>query len=175
MKYKVGDVVKVRSDLKEQDYGNVDVNSEMLKFRGKIVQISKIFNKYDEYGLKEDREKWLWNDEMLEPVNEEIIQKNITEYSKKFKDFDIKVEVKKKEPILDEVEKKYLSDVIRPFRDRVKCIAKYYEKGYQYISINVIPIGKFYNDLIELPRFKVNTMYKGMIPHKEYSLEELEI
>ena len=170
MKYKVGDVVKVRSDLNTIK----GVISDMLEFRGKIVHIEEAFEKY--YFIYEDSEKWHWTDGMFEPFTKEDVKKHFEEYVKSFKDYDIKVEIKKKEPILDEKEKKYLSDVIRPFRDRVTHIAKYYyEKDYQYISINVSPIGRFYTDLILLPRFETNTMYKGMIPHKEYSLEELDI
>lgn len=173
MKYKVGDFVKVRSDLNAGNYyGELYFNMNMLDFKGKIVHIAANENYY---YIFEDNQEWSWNDEMFEPATEEDAKKYFEEYVKSFKGYDIKVEIKKKEPILDKKEKEYLSAVIKPFRDRVKCIAKYYEKGYQYISINVIPIGKFYNDLIELPRFKVNTMYKGMIPHKEYSLEELGI
>ena len=169
MKYKVGDVVKVRSDLNTIK-GAID---EMLKFKGKIVHIQEAFEK--DYFIYEDLEKWYWTDKMFEPFTEEDVKKHFEEYVKGFKDYDIKVEVKKKEPILDEEEKKYLSAVIRPFRDRVIHIAKYYKNDYQYISINVSPIGTFYNDLILLPRFETNTRYKGMIPHKEYTLEELGI
>lgn len=171
MKYKVGDVVKVRSDLSTK---GMNVTNRMLNFRGKIVRIEKVF-KNGCYRIEGDYEEWNWTDEMLEPLTEEDIKGYLEKYTKDFKNYNIKFEIKKKESILNEKEKQYLSAVIRPFRDRVMHITKYYEKGYQYISINVIPIGKFYNDLIELPRFKVNTMYKGMIPHKEYTLEELGI
>lgn len=176
MKYKVGDVVKVRSDLSiDKLYNGFSVTADMLKFKGKFVHIVEIFE--DSYHIFEnnDNRRFFWVDEMFEPFNEEDVKKHFEEYIKGFKDYDIKFEVKKKEPILDEEEKKYLSAVIRPFRDRVIHIAKYYEKDYQYISINVSPIGTFYTDLILLPRFETNTMYKGMIPHKEYTLEELGI
>ena len=73
----------------------------------------------------------------------------------------------KKEEILDDIEKEYLSAVIKPFRDRVKCIKKYtnYEKEFIDIWVN--------DETIELPYFKKNTMYKGMKQDKEYTLEEL--
>ena len=174
MKYEVGDVVKVRSDLSTK---GMNVTNRMLNFRGKIVRIEKVF-KNGCYRIEGDYEEWNWTDEMLEPLTEEDIKGYLEKYTKDFKNYNIKFEIKKEEAYnksFDAMVKEYLSAVIRPFRDRVKCIAKYYEKGYQYISINVIPIGKFYNDFIELPRFKVNTMYKGMIPHKEYTLEELGI
>lgn len=75
-----------------------------------------------------------------------------------------------KEPILDDVEKKYLSAVIKPFRSRVKYIVKIIscDEFEQCIEI------AFYNGYCTyLPYFKANTMYKGMEVNKEYSLEEL--
>lgn len=70
--------------------------------------------------------------------------------------------------ILDKQEKKYLSAVIRPFRDKVKSIVKYCSYNGYYIEIN------FKNEVsISFPYFKENTMYKGMEDYKEYTLEEL--
>ena len=81
----------------------------------------------------------------------------------------IKLTLETEEPILDEEERKYLNDVIRPFKDRVKCIKKLREcyDGDEYILIrtdrNVTP----------LPYFKKGLMYKGMEINKEYTLEDL--
>lgn len=175
MKYKVGDIVKVRSDLKEQDYGSLDVVSEMLEFRGKIVHISNIFNECNEYEIREDRGEWTWNDEMFEPLTEEDVKKHFEECIKGFKDYEIKIEVKKKEPVLDEKEKEYLSAVIRPFRNRVKNIMKHFSGDYEYICIFLKHIEKDFNEDICLPYFKFNTMYKGMARNKKYTLEELGI
>ena len=72
-----------------------------------------------------------------------------------------------KEPILDDAEKRYLSAVIRPFRDRVKYIEKIDCACEEYIYIQVN------RDWTILPRFKEGTMYKGMKPDHEYTLEEL--
>ena len=75
-----------------------------------------------------------------------------------------------KEPILDEDERKYLADVIRPFKDRVKYIAKImsYDEFEQRIKI------VFYNGYFTcLPYFKANMMYEGMELDKSYTLEEL--
>lgn len=167
MKYKVGDVVKVRSDLNTIK----GVVAGMLKFKGKIVHIQEVFE--EDYFIYEDHIKWYWNDKMLEPLNEEDVKKHFEKYMKDFKDYDIKVEVKKKEPILDEKEKKYLSAVIRPFRDRVKNIMKRFSGNYEYICIFLKHIEKDFNEDICLPYFKSYTMYKGMIPDKKYTLEEL--
>ena len=74
-----------------------------------------------------------------------------------------------KPEILDEVEKRYLSNVIRPFRDRIKYICKSVSDfgKYEYIKANLC------NDTLVLPDFKPNTMYKGMKTDKQYTLEEL--
>ena len=71
--------------------------------------------------------------------------------------------------ILDEVEKRYLRGVIRPFRDRVKAISLITsgDKSYCYINIELK------DENIYLPNFEINTMYKGMAEGKEYSLKEL--
>lgn len=67
MKYKVGDKVKVRSDLKacEQYGANIDTNS-MERLAGKIVTISRVgYAHYLVEGMN-----YNWTDEMLEPVEE---------------------------------------------------------------------------------------------------------
>ena len=72
-------------------------------------------------------------------------------------------------PILDDVEKEYLSDVIRPFRDRVESIAKCTNGGMYQIAI-------YFKDkrLFVLPVFsRESSMYKGMQTFKYYSLKEL--
>ena len=75
--------------------------------------------------------------------------------------------------ILDDAEKKYLSAVIKPFRDRVRHIKKVRfisdESEYQYIVIILRDVS--YN--IALPIFKADTMYKGMEINRKYTLEEL--
>jgi hypothetical protein len=73
--------------------------------------------------------------------------------------------------ILDEEEKKYLSAVIKPFKNRVEYIIKKLSScnsTAEYIVIEVINEG-----CIALPYFKKDTMYKGMEIDKEYTLKEL--
>lgn len=78
----------------------------------------------------------------------------------------------KNDEILDSTEKKYLSAVIAPFRDKVKNIAKIDKDiGRQYISI--CHNDGLYIEDINLPYFKSGTMYVGMKPNKVYTLEEL--
>lgn len=75
--------------------------------------------------------------------------------------------------ILDDVEKEYLSAVIKPFRDRVKHICKvwYITSSSEYQRIYITLSDDSYN--IDLPLFKKETMYKGMKTGKSYTLEEL--
>lgn len=73
-----------------------------------------------------------------------------------------------KEQILDDVEKRYLRGVIRPFKTMVVFIKKTCNcGGFKWIEIAVKG-----NRTIALPGFK-NEMYKGMELEKEYTLEEL--
>lgn len=72
------------------------------------------------------------------------------------------------EPVLDEVERKYLSDVIKPFGHRVSYIVKRMNGSGYYIAIIV---NNF--DVMNLPYFTHNTMYKGMTVDRKYKLKEL--
>lgn len=78
-----------------------------------------------------------------------------------------------KEPVLDDVEREYLSAVIKPFKNRVISITKvkdaYETKRFLRIVIN----GNDGREKICLPWFKGNTKYKGMKDFKGYTLKEL--
>ena len=83
MKYKVGDKVKVRSDLKacEQYGANIATNS-MERLAGKIVTISRVgYAHYLVEGMN-----YNWTDEMLEPVEEMSAEEAIRLYAKMCKD-----------------------------------------------------------------------------------------
>lgn len=68
MKYKVGDKVKVRSDLKcEEYYGGITFNFEMNKFKGMEITIARV-NCGGHYEVLET--PYNFTDEMLEPVEE---------------------------------------------------------------------------------------------------------
>jgi hypothetical protein len=77
------------------------------------------------------------------------------------------------EPILNDAERKYLSAIIKPFKNKVTGITKVkdeYNENMRYIRIKVRSVGTEY---INLPWFEANTMYKGMKENREYTLEEL--
>lgn len=72
------------------------------------------------------------------------------------------------EPVLDEVERKYLSDVIKPFGHKVSYIVKRLNGSGYYIEII---LNNF--DVMNLPYFTRSTMYKGMTVGRQYKLKEL--
>lgn len=77
-----------------------------------------------------------------------------------------------KEPeVLDEVEKKWLENFLRPFKNKIQSICKYRAIGghHEFININIKR-----RDII-LPDFKIGTMYKGMRLNKQYTLDELHL
>ncbi len=81
--------------------------------------------------------------------------------------------IKFHKPILDDEEKKYLSRVIRPWRDKVEYIRKInFDDEDEFI---VIIYRERESKAIPLPCFKKGTMYKGMEYGKQCSLEELEL
>lgn len=87
-------------------------------------------------------------------------------FSDKFLNQEINITVP---DILDDVEKRYLSAVIRPFRKRVDSIMKSSnsccDKEYIFIRLD--------DDFLSLPYFEAGTMYQGMELEKVYTLEEL--
>lgn len=70
--------------------------------------------------------------------------------------------------ILDEKEKEYLNNIIKPFKNKVAFIKKNSKRLTEYITIGII------EDIdIFLPNFEKGKMYKGMKIHKQYTLSEL--
>lgn len=132
-----------------------------LKYGDKITYKSKLNNKitslcvtgYDGYTIEE------FEDE----INEVLKVERPTNYKTIY-------EVKE---ILDEKEKEYLSYVIKPFRDNVRGITKYFSIVNFDEHKEWIVIGIYKNQEIILPRFEKGTMYKGMSLNREYSLKEL--
>ena len=75
-----------------------------------------------------------------------------------------------KSPILDDIEKAYLSAIIKPFKKDVKYITKkdFVIKAKEYLLIKMHDLST-----AALPLFEKGTMYKGMKVDKKYTLEEL--
>lgn len=87
------------------------------------------------------------------------------------KDFYNVINKIEKKEILDEKEKEYLNNVIKPFREKVTYIQKdsnRFNRLKEFIRIGIK------NDAeITLPYFEIDTMYKGMKIYKKYTLSEL--
>ena len=88
---------------------------------------------------------------------------------KKITDFFNWLEQEYKPPILDDVEKAYLSAVIKPFRKDVAYIKKcIFSMNTYYVQISTKT-----NENINLPNFREKSMYAGMKENRQYTLEEL--
>ena len=83
--------------------------------------------------------------------------------------------IKVEQPILDDIEKKYLGNIIKPFRDKVEWVRKFNSPGKdphkEYIKISYRD--STYSNVLNFPDFKVGTMYRGMKIGKAYTLKEL--
>ena len=77
----------------------------------------------------------------------------------------------RKEEVLDETEKRYLSNIIRPFKNQVQYIVKYdnpLRTEKEYLRIKLIN-----DEEMNFPDFKKDSMYKGMKEGKKYTLKKL--
>lgn len=82
---------------------------------------------------------------------------------------------KKTNSVLDEAEKRYLTNIIKPFKEQVIAIVKRSTNYGEFIDIMIDEgdIGDCGN--IYLPYFKSGKMYKGMKVGREYTLEQLAL
>ena len=167
IKFKIGDKIKGISD----EY--VITNKDMY-----LGEIKSVGDYYIEILVLEHKNpKYIGETCTVEALTGrfEIVESKNRKFFKKLpNDFTGTLEVENgyivEKEILDDVEKEYLKNVIKPFRNRTTSIGKgsvlYEEKEFIYIET------KEDADII-LPYFKKNTMYKGMEAGKRYTLEEL--
>ena len=82
----------------------------------------------------------------------------------------------KHKPILTDMEKEYLSNIIKPFRDKVIFIKKIRntDDKHERIGISVCDYNNFPTSMM-FPHFEKEKMYKRMKLNKEYTLDELEL
>lgn len=74
MKFKVGDLVRVREDLRYgEHYKNIFFDKDMEVFKGYNAEIAEITKTYN-YRLNIDNGYSVWTDEMLEPVEVETYE-----------------------------------------------------------------------------------------------------
>ena len=74
--------------------------------------------------------------------------------------------------VLDTAEKRYLTNIIKPFRIKVYSIAKY-DDGDDNYYIQIAIKQNVYFEYIDYHISKKGTMYKGMEINRRYTLEEL--
>ena len=82
--------------------------------------------------------------------------------------------IKVEQPILDDIEKKYLSNIIKPFRNRIEWVRKFdspNHRNLEYIRISYQDCT--HSNVLNFPDFKRGTMYRGMKIGREYTLKEL--
>ena len=77
--------------------------------------------------------------------------------------------------VLDPAEKKYLSAVIKPFRNKIKYIRKISSPTENFEYIRICYQDHNYTNVLNFPDFKVGVMYKGMEQDQLYTLKELGI
>lgn len=142
-----------KSDLKDDDIVTYRNGDKRIVRRNELTNKSGIhMNSLSNYT--EDL-----NDDCRDIALDIVKVERATEYETVFE---------RKEEILDEAEKRYLRDVIRPFRNKVTAISKEkYNYKEEYIQIDLGGTAGY------LPNFKANTMYKKMEVDKRYTLEEL--
>lgn len=206
MKFKVGDKVKVKESLKAGEIYGRYFNEEMARMCGRTVTIAHVdYSYYNIKELKcfyWTDEMF----EEIEPENKfkvgqkvsikrtgrigRIIKINNPDFSDcgssklcylvafgNEADWFTVHDLEEVKEILDDVERKYLSDVIRPFKRNVINIKKIETyRGEQFIKIRINSVNRILKtECIELPLFKKDTMYKKMKENKEYNLKELNL
>lgn len=77
---------------------------------------------------------------------------------------------KKDEYILDKEERRYLRNIIRPFKEKVLCIRKEKRLDLSFIRIECTE-----NETINLPFFKTGDYYKNMLDDKNYTIQDLKL
>ena len=79
--------------------------------------------------------------------------------------------IKLPKSILTKQERNYLSQVIKPFREKIQHISKLSSIDGESICIDIRY--DWEEDSIMLPKFAAGTLYKGMEIGKEYSVKDL--
>ncbi len=183
MKFKVGDRIRGISD----DYCWTDKNMylgevkgvlkqgivvKILKHRNSTIAGREYFAEYPngKFEIVELTKSELQSKiDKLENINKRLYSKTISNRDKiahlKRGIMSLKEENRQ---ILDNTEKTYLENVIRPFKYKVTSIIKKIDINDAFIKIELGDC-----DSAKLPYFDENTMYKGMERGKEYTIKEL--
>ena len=82
--------------------------------------------------------------------------------------------IKLPKPILDDVEKKYLSSIIKPLRNRIAWVRKFESPNNENLEyIKIAYRDDFRINALIFPDFRAGKMYRGMEINKPYTLKEL--
>ena len=131
MKYKVGDIVKVRKDLKEgKDFGSCFVAPAMVDFAGKLVTISSVNTRDCDYHIEEDDGEYYWTSEFFEDEEDCCVDKII-------KDEEKQEEEEKSDNEYDYIINKVLREMSEETKD---ILIKEIIKGENCISIVAVPV-----------------------------------
>ena len=160
MKLRIGDKVKLNKNVEKFTYGRGLVGYDEI---GKITRLDRCGDIIVDFPTHP-----IWSG-----LKEELVLVGRQKFFKKLpNDFTGTIEVENgyivEKEILEEEEKEYLSNVIKPFRDKVEYIVKETSSYNEYIKITIKK-----DDCLSFPYFKRGTMYKGMEIEKKYTLEEL--
>lgn len=166
MKFEIGDKVKGLSDT----YGitNTDMYlGEIKKVSDHYIKILVLEHKdFNEIGN-------VYTAYYPEGMFEIVKRKNGKFFKKLPNDFTGTLEVENgfivEKEILDDAEREYLENIIKPFRNKISNISK----EPSIFGKEFICIGFKNEEFMCFPYFKKNTMYKGMELNRKYSLEEL--
>ena len=184
--FNIGEIVKIE-EISDRDYKCSSLKKDKLWWMGEDEFVEWKFTKSDLQNgdivtYRDGRKKIVFEDKFY-GSNHFVLLKYYTE---DLKDIDgeeendiIKVErpvkyetvFERKEEILDETEKRYLASVIKPFKNKIETIEKTIKIGDSSLCYLIMLLKN--NDMANLPNFKKNSMYKGMEPNREYTLEEL--
>ena len=162
MKFKVGDKVRVREDLKVgEKYSGEKFTRPMCGFRGKIVEIDDVWD-FGGYDLKEDDENWLFTDEMLEPIEDPLATKNEERNNKPVKMISGENLLNDNDPIkpahyrkgeIDLFESWYRTYPFNEFRAGMQMIAERYMKRDKHDRVE--DINKSIETLTRLKEYEV--------------------
>lgn len=160
MKLKIGDKVKLNENVKVFKYGKSGVGYDEI---GTIIEIDRDKDIIVNFPT---HHTWLGLEEELVLVGRQKFFKKLPN------NFTGTIEVENgyivEKEILDDKEREYLSNVIKPFRDKVEYICK-----EPYINKEFIKITIKNDSSLCFPYFMKETMYKGMEANKKYTLKEL--
>lgn len=146
-----------KSDLKDGDIVTYRNGEKRTKIGNKLVN--------------ENGTATIWLTSYNEDLTREYKERTETDIIKVERPVKYETVFERKEEILDEAEKRYLRNVIKPFRDKVQIITKEVYNSYHKI-FNIVIITSA--NRIEFPPIKEEKkMYEGMKLNKKYTLEEL--